>query len=618
MSACTRCASPIEHGDLRCSICALAVPDAAGAAASSHAKVLRCPDCGAAIAFNAEAQAPRCGFCGATMAVEQPIDPVEAAQLRVPFSVDRGAAERAMRTWLGKRGYFAPAALASDAVIDSLTPLAWAAWLVNANAEIAWAADSDADSHRSSWAPHSGSVSLDFANLLVPASRGLSTTECRQLASSYDLSTVVGVSQPRAPDEVESTIEAFDAQRSAARRLVHESIESLARVRVEPTIPGGRKRNVKVACLLQRQTNDRVALPAWVLAYRYRGAPYRAIVHGQRGDLVIGNSPTDWAKVARVVVTGALVLFAIVAAISLLAGCGGDSHTPIDAPDYGETCAPTPPTFAPLTGRVAVQGTLNVHVDAGGLIEVDTTSDMLLDIDLVQTGTQITMTATVCKIQIPDVPLAGQDMPIQFQIPQATIDSVGQVTGMATLDTADQTCTNFQSAPITLILGARIDPSVAATATLPAADDDGNFQGCAPTPETQCALAIGTGCACDQEGDSTPTEPRPGATLIAHNVPAIMLDEVYVTLRTTFSLTGQVWSTDLVKGTVDASLDTGILACRLADGTACTSDSLHTVKALNPIVTQQPGNPSTFRTARIADTATCADIIAMEATLFPR
>ena len=69
------------------------------------------------------------------------------------------------------------------------------------------------------------------------------------------------------------------------------------------------------------------------------------------------------------------------------------------------------------------------------------------------------------------------------------------------------------------------------------------------------------GCACDQEGDN-----RPGATLIAHNVPAIALDQVYVTLRTTFSLNGQVWSADLIKGEIDAALDQGILACQLTGG----------------------------------------------------
>ena len=90
----------------------------------------------------------------------------------------------------------------------------------------------------------------------------------------------------------------FDAQRSAARAFIQRAIEATARTRVEDHIPGHRFRNVHVACLVERQATRRVALPAWVMAYRYRGTPYRAIVHGQRPEIVFGSSPVDWRKVA--------------------------------------------------------------------------------------------------------------------------------------------------------------------------------------------------------------------------------------------------------------------------------------------------------------------------------
>ena len=115
--------------------------------------------------------------------------------------------------------------------------------------------------------------------IVVPASRGLDHEECRLLIPYYDLRKVVPVDHA---ESVESTVESFDAQRSAARKIVQEAIEATAKVRVEEHIPGRRFRNVHVACLLEGQKTDRVAFPAWVLAYRYRGTPYRAIVHGQR------------------------------------------------------------------------------------------------------------------------------------------------------------------------------------------------------------------------------------------------------------------------------------------------------------------------------------------------
>ena len=563
------------------------------------ARVLRCDDCGAAVGYDAELQAPRCGFCGATMHVEQPVDPVELATLRVPFEVEREEAFVVLRTWLSSRGWFAPRALRDEAVLHELTGLSWAGWVVNARAEVAWTADSNAGAKRSAWAPHAGQVTVSFEDLVVPASRGLTRPECEKLAPHYDVGTALAASGD------EASIERFEAQRSAARGLVLRAIEAHAATRVERHIPGDRFRNVHVACRLEAMTTDRVALPAWILAYRFRGRPYRAIVHGQKSGIVIGRAPIDRAKVALL----AAVAIGVALAIVLLTACGDGTRLPIDAPSFVEPCVPDRTTFAPLTGRVAVQAALDVHVEAGGLIKVDTTSTLLVALDLDQTGADLAVVAEVCAIEIPDVPLAGQDKPIHFEIAPATIASVGKVAGTGRLGSADQTCTDIHSDPITLVLGARVDPGGA----LPVAADDGAFPECAPAAETPCAVATGSPCACDQESDG-----KPGATLRASNVPIVDIDEAYVALRTSFSLAGQVFSTDAFNGTVDATLDTTVLACRLRKGTPCIGQDLRSVRNLAPVVTQQPDVPSTFRAVRVATGLSCPDIVAQRALLFPR
>lgn len=317
MSACTRCDTPLEEGDLRCAVCALPVPPLANPTQRARAQILRCTECGAAIGYDANKQAPACGFCGATMKVEQPADPIETAVLRVPFSVSRDEATKAMRTWLGTRGFFAPKTLTDEAVIETMQPLCWAAWIVNAKATVAWTADSDADSHRSSWAPHAGVEAIDFTNIAVPATRGLDPLEAARLVPYYDLSRAVGVSDAVSGEEP-AQIESFDAQRSAARATVQKAIEAVAKVRVKHVVPGSSVRNINVSCLLQRQTTDRVALPAWVLAYRYRGSPYRAIINGQRADQVFGNSPKDWTKILAIIAGSIALVVGIIVLIELL------------------------------------------------------------------------------------------------------------------------------------------------------------------------------------------------------------------------------------------------------------------------------------------------------------
>jgi hypothetical protein len=313
---CSRCATPLEDGDLRCAICALPVPLAAQPVERARSQILRCTECGAAIGFDANKQAPSCGFCGAVMKLEQPIDPVEVATTRVRFAVDRAAAVVGLRTWLGSRGFFAPRSLRDEAVLETLHPLCWAAWVVDAKAAVSWTADSDAGARRSAWAPHAGLTSMTFDNIVVPASRGLTFAECAQLVPHYDLSSLAPIHASDGLADEEPVVESFDAQRSAARQQVNAAIEATALARVRGEIPGSKFRNIRVSCLLERQTTDRAALPAWVLVYRYRGSPYRAVVHGQAPGVVFGTSPRDWARVLLVVLAIAVAFFALIAIIA--------------------------------------------------------------------------------------------------------------------------------------------------------------------------------------------------------------------------------------------------------------------------------------------------------------
>jgi hypothetical protein len=293
----------------------------------------------------------------------------------------------------------------------------------------------------------------------------------------------------------------------------------------------------------------------------------------------------------------------------LLCACGaGSGAQSVDGGDIGVPC--TPGGTFDLDGRAGVLGLLNVHIDASGLVETDTTSELLLYMDVTQSGTDVDVVATVCGIDIPDVPIAGQDQPISFDVSAETIASVAGVAGMAELSSPDQRCATFESKQFTIVLGALLDPID--TAALPEAGEDGSFRFCAPTIETSCDLAIGLNCACDQEGDG-----KGGATLRAANVPIVDLDEVYVTLRTSFRLSGVVFDSDLVAGTIDASLEQGVLGCHLATGEECGPGHVGSIKQLNPVITQQPANPSTYRAVRVPDEMTCAELIDAKSELFP-
>jgi hypothetical protein len=281
-----------------------------------------------------------------------------------------------------------------------------------------------------------------------------------------------------------------------------------------------------------------------------------------------------------------------------------------DLPDSGfagPVCTPGNPFD--LTGTAGVLATLNVHVDASGLVMTEATSSLLLLLDVTQTGADVAVTARPCDITIPDIPVSGQDKPIHFALGPGLIDSVMPVSGTAHLD-GQTTCSNLVSDPMTIAIGARLKPL--ATAPLPEADDTGAFPSCLPST-AGCYSAITSNCACDQESDG-----NPGATLLASNVPGIMLDEAFVDLRTTFTLNGQVFSSDDIQGEIDASLEQGILGCHKATGQDCNPDEIKLVKNLNPTITPSQEQPSTFHAVRVDPSTTCAQLESMESTLFPQ
>lgn len=308
-ASCTRCESPLEAEDLRCAVCALPVPaPPTPRVAEETTQILRCHGCGAGVRYRADIGAPRCDFCGSVMALEIPDDPVEQADHFLRFAVTEQQARAALRGWLGGLGFFRPSDLAARSAVDALKPLWWAGWMFSAEGTMCWAADSEAGSRRSAWAPHSGRSPLTAANIVVPASRGLSSDECRRLVRHYDLSNVA--SKPEGHPK--ATVEQFVVQRSAARRRILEALEHVAITQAIPQIPGSKHRNVHVSVLPTRLTSQHFAFPAYVLAYRYGDRVYRAVVHGQDARCVLAEAPWSWAKIIG---TG----LAIVAVIAIIA-----------------------------------------------------------------------------------------------------------------------------------------------------------------------------------------------------------------------------------------------------------------------------------------------------------
>lgn len=315
-----------------------------------------------------------------------------------------------------------------------------------------------------------------------------------------------------------------------------------------------------------------------------------------------------------------------------LAGCGGSSNNGSDggADMKGgmEVCNPDGKTIQ-LAQKYGVQANLLVNVKvtpgcsgASCIVDTDANSELLLLVTMNQNGTMATVSAQPCKIVIPPVALKGQSMPLTLSASKMLIQSVPAVMANATLSST-MTCANFTGNPITLALGANL--MNAQTDPLPAFTQGGNpsipYCGGA-APGGACGQPpAGADCVCDQDSDG-----KPGATVQAMNVPGLAdLDAVYLDLRTSVTLTGQVFPQATaqtnpgprIKGTVSAlKLDTQVLGCHHMGGADCSDSETNTAAALNPAVTQSVNGPSTFIAVPLSSTDTCDSLVANEASLF--
>ncbi|MCA8980931.1 MAG: zinc ribbon domain-containing protein [Planctomycetes bacterium] len=314
-AVCSRCESPLEAGDLRCAICGRAAEEHARSVARASIQVLRCESCGAAVSYDAKVGAPNCSFCDSVMRLEELVDPVEQTEGYAPFRVTRDEARAALAAWLKRQGFFRPADLAQRARLESIKAIYWVAWVCDARAYVTWTADSNEGAWRSAWAPHSGAVQLAFDDVLVSASRGLREEEVRALAPYVDLKAVAA--EPSVlSDGTPVALETFDVQRSGARRRIVSAIHrSAAHVVERDHVPGTRFREVHTSALLESLETRRLALPAWVFAYRYEDRLYRAVVSGGDARGITGKLPFSLARLFLVI--GAVILAGL-AALTLL------------------------------------------------------------------------------------------------------------------------------------------------------------------------------------------------------------------------------------------------------------------------------------------------------------
>ena len=285
---------------------------------------VRCQSCQAITVFDPTHVAQRCDFCGssALIPVEEikaPIRPESLLEFKIPESQVRDH----VRAWYGNV-WFAPNALKSRALTDTVRGIYLPYWTFDAQVHAVWTAESgyhyyeteyytddngnqaSRQVQRTRWVPASGHRQDFFDDTLVCASRGL-PPELVSKFETFDTKQLTAY-QPQflAGWRAESyAVELMPAWGSAQARM-----GDVQRGRCSSDVPGDTQRNLSVRNEFSHVTFKHVLLPIWIAAYRYNGKPYQFLVNGQTGE-VVGKAPWSVWKITLAILAAAIVITAI-------------------------------------------------------------------------------------------------------------------------------------------------------------------------------------------------------------------------------------------------------------------------------------------------------------------
>ncbi|MEI9894455.1 MAG: zinc ribbon domain-containing protein [Chthoniobacter sp.] len=285
-------------------------------------KSVKCQSCQAITVFDPTRVAQRCDFCGSSALIpfeeiKAPIRPESLLEFKIPESEVRDR----VRAWYGNV-WFAPSALKSRALTDTVHGIYLPYWTFDAQVHAEWSAESgyhyyeteyytDSDGKQQSrevqhtrWEPSSGSLDHFFDDELVPASKGVPAPLLAKIEPFPTTSDL----KPYDPGFLSGwVVEQYQIDLVAAAQNARDIMDGKLRQMCGQQVPGDTYRSLQVMPSYAGQTFKHILVPVWVLAYTYGAQTYQVVINGYTGT-VAGKHPLSWVK----------ILFAVLAVLVLI------------------------------------------------------------------------------------------------------------------------------------------------------------------------------------------------------------------------------------------------------------------------------------------------------------
>ncbi len=275
---------------------------------------VKCQSCQAISVFDPKRVGQRCDFCGSSSLVAyQEIKEAFRPESVLPFKLSETQARDTIRQWYGQR-WFAPNALKSRALTDTVHGMYLPYWTFDAQVHADWTAESgyyyyetetyrDANGEMRSrqvqrirWEYSAGSLDHFFDDELVPASKGVGAEKLRAIEpfptkelSPYDAGYLSGW-----------VVERYQIDLIAAAQHSREVMDGKLRAMCANEVPGDTHRNLAVTADYSGQTFKHILVPVWVLHYNYGARAFQVVMNGYTGAIA-GDFPKSWVKILLLV-----------------------------------------------------------------------------------------------------------------------------------------------------------------------------------------------------------------------------------------------------------------------------------------------------------------------------
>ena len=286
---------------------------------------VKCDGCGADVDKPEKVDAFPCPYCDHNIVATEHSARLIKPKSVLPFKVTRKKARAAFQDWI-KGLWFAPNKLKQYARADNrLNGLYVPYWTYDSDTtsfyrgergedywDTEWYTDSEGKQksrqvRKTRWYPCSGTVWVDFDDVLVLASTSLPKKYAVRL-EPWDLDNL----EPYSHEYLSGfTAEAYHVDLGEGFDEAKDIMADGIRREIKRDIGGDHQRIHSVRSRYDNVTFKHILLPIWMSAYRYQGKVYRFLVNARSGE-VQGERPWSWVKIAFAVLT-ALIIIGIIA-----------------------------------------------------------------------------------------------------------------------------------------------------------------------------------------------------------------------------------------------------------------------------------------------------------------